>query len=399
MDYRVYMQQSGCWVREFLVELLGALVPGLIFTFLATIVVGYPLVTLFEIYKHQPLKNEENKSPNSTQNQPMPKTTQSSEPNAPGKEATDPKQDPTGGKEQRTSSETHKSLSEMFGPEITILFIAVSFALGSVFFRADPDLPDMRSVWANRRTLIDNEAPAVYFHPDVRSDPRFVWRTFRNVMGSFLGTWPGYAKQLQKEKKLNVKFPYLNLRNYLVHRNFSHLAEMIPWKVEDKGSWGLQTKEFINLLKIRLEFALPDKCSSIVRNEAHIRLMSSVWYMTKLVQVLALLSIGLVLVMLGTELVNHQNLAFVRHLLLDDSVPCLGCLVLIVPAAFYVRHRIEKTLHSQRLREIVYVLETAHFAKVCGIWVPKDAEERKHPEIVSDLGQKKDDDSNPPSSA
>ena len=59
------------------------------------------------------------------------------------------------------------------------------------------------------------------------------------------------------------------------------MAKIVP----RKGEKGLdhRTKMFLNILKIRLQLAAADKCGEIVRNEAHVRMMSSVWYAARAV--------------------------------------------------------------------------------------------------------------------
>jgi hypothetical protein len=74
------------------------------------------------------------------------------------------------------------------------------------------------------------------------------------------------------------QFPYSHLYEYLTERGLKHIADYVPWRGNEEGSHGLRTKMFINLLKIRLHYMVPLKCGEIVRNEAHIRMMSSVWY-------------------------------------------------------------------------------------------------------------------------
>ena len=200
---------------------------------------------------------------------------------------------------------------------------------------------------------------------------------------------PSYVKRLEreqkgrKERKIDLKFPYLNMKQYLLHRNLYHLASMIPWDAQNPDAPGRRTKSFINVLKIRLEFALPDKCGNITRNEAHIRLMSSVWYMTRLVQWLALVSIALILLVVLT--ICRYYASAHEHKWWEVSGPCLGWSALIIPAMWYVRASVEKSLHYQRVREIIYVLETAYFATVCGLWIPESGAGKTYPEILIGL--------------
>jgi hypothetical protein len=392
MDSRAYTQQSRFWGREFLIELLGCLVPGLIFTFLAAIVMVWPFARLYGHLVH----DSQGKSTNPAQGQTMVEKGASSAPDYSQSKPANPTQDQTAGGKERTSWEDYESLWKAFRAEIVILVIAFSYVFGFLFLSADPRLPDARSVWANRKRLIADEAPAVYMDPTVRKDCRLVRRASINVIESFLGMRPRYIGQLEKEPRIDVEFPYLDIKKYLLHRKLEHLADIIPWDAKDKESRRPKTTAFINVLKTRLGYALPDKCGHITRNEAHIRLMSSVWYMTKLVQWLALVSIGVVVLAGFTVCPGYA--VFPRQPW-EVSAPCLGGSALVVLAMWYVRARIEKNLHYQRVREILYVLETAYFATVCGIPISESGQQTRYPEILRDLGQKKDKGTNAPSSA
>ena len=88
-----------------------------------------------------------------------------------------------------------------------------------------------------------------------------------------------------------VQFPYQNLKKYLEIRGFDYLAKNIFWDADykdtsnesanDKTKTVQRSKSFINKLKIRISYYFPNKTMNIIRNEAHIRLASSVWYATK----------------------------------------------------------------------------------------------------------------------
>ena len=96
-----------------------------------------------------------------------------------------------------------------------------------------------------------------------------------------------------------VQFPYNNLKKYLESRGFNHLLEYIKWGPSDvtnsDGGFkdpndqnndkvskeGQRSKTVINRAKIRIAFYLPENTINIIRNEAHIRLASSMWYAAK----------------------------------------------------------------------------------------------------------------------
>ena len=80
-----------------------------------------------------------------------------------------------------------------------------------------------------------------------------------------------------------IQFPYANLQNYLKLRGFKYLADLIKWdetKIGKRGSIQ-RSKTFINKMKIRIALFYPELTLSLIRNEAHIRLVSSMWYGSK----------------------------------------------------------------------------------------------------------------------
>lgn len=117
---------------------------------------------------------------------------------------------------------------------------------------------------------------------------------------------------------------------------------------------------FINLLKIRLHHDVPEKCAEITRNEAHVRMMSSVWYAARTLKYLALTSI--VPLMCGI-------LPAIRRA--PEFLGLVVATLVIAFGSFCLQLYIRKFFHYQRVREIVYVLETAHYAS------------KDHPEILS----------------
>ena len=136
------------------------------------------------------------------------------------------------------------------------------------------------------------------------------------------------------------------------------MAHLVPWKGKDPGTHKYRTKMFINLIKIRLQFIVPERCKEIVRNEAHVRLATSIWYSTKWLMIICVLSLVAVVFAIGVFWFRQFNMTFLPVLLVDVVIFCL---------AWYIKRKVEKFLHYLRVREIVYVLETAYFAEKNGI--------------------------------
>jgi hypothetical protein len=173
-----------------------------------------------------------------------------------------------------------------------------------------------------------------------------------------LAVQPAPNSNRVEPNELDAQFPYLFIGEYLERRGLNHLACYIPWRGQKVETHRRRTKMFINILKIRLKFLIPERCKDIVRNEAHVRLATSVWYASRFLlaaSAISLVLLGLALLVPGTP---RPSADFLHVLLLDIGVFALP---------MYLKQKIEQFLHYMRVREIVYVLETAHFATECGL--------------------------------
>ena len=106
------------------------------------------------------------------------------------------------------------------------------------------------------------------------------------------------------------------------------------------------------MLKIRILFFFPDRYAELAKNEAHIRLMSSFWYVLRSLKRVSFVAIGFVLVAVLLSLIINKTFPF-EHLL--PLVFAIGLLIAIL----LVQYNVEKFFHYMRVREIIFVLETA----------------------------------------
>lgn len=214
----------------------------------------------------------------------------------------------------------------------TAIALVLAYVMGSVFYRQDPKLPDWRSasfIWRNTKSKEDRERLAV--------QPT--------------------SERAEDISAYDAQFPYFFLHEYLVGRGLDHLADWIPWEGRKPETWIFRTKMFINVLKVRLQFLIPERCKEIVRNEAHVRMATSVWYATYWVMVAS--GLGLVLVVV----------AWIRSVFVGIDIALPGTLavdLLVLIVAVVMKFKIERFLHYLRVREVVYVLETAYFANLNG---------------------------------
>ena len=299
-------EKSSTWaaiIREFYVDLLGSLVPGLLFTLTAALPVWWSAQFAWGAILA---------------------ITHAS---------------------TMTVGEPLKAV-EAFRIEFVCLALVLSYVLGSVFYRRDPKVPDQRS--------------AAYI----------LWRERKDISRSVIQPRPGDSVN-SREKARSVamdeggQFPYSHLGEYLEARGLQHLADIVPWRGNSINSYGLRTKMFINLLKVRIQYAAPNKCSEIVRNEAHVRMMSSVWYAALALQWLCV----------TLTVVVSCSTVLTRSLKSPDLWGILSFLVALFLAAFWLKRIIRRFFHYQRVREIVYVLETAFWAS------------KTHPSILDHLSE------------
>jgi hypothetical protein len=305
----------GAVIREFLIDFLGSLVPGLLFTITAALPVWWSATLVWRALQSATY----------------------------------------------TSAATGIAplkVVEQFRIETLCLLFVLSYVLGGVFYRRDPKFPDQKSatyvLWREVKNKLGKER----------------WSVIQRCVIQPVQESPSYCEGqdvlLASEKSVSDlvegeggQFPYSHLYEYLRTRGLGHLAGLVPWKGNDFGSHGHRTKMFINLLKVRLHYAVPHKCGDIVRNEAHIRMMSSVWYAASALQQLCCVATVTAIPSAIVIVLTHGWRPF-------EAAGNLGAFLLFLGILFTgattLRLTIRNFFHYQRVREIVYVLETAYFA-------------------------------------
>ena len=214
------------------------------------------------------------------------------------------------------------------------LIIVVAYVLGSMFYRQDPKKPDFysaRRIYKKTKSKEDKVRLAVQPQPNKT-----------------------------KVSKEDVEFPYIFLYEYLKGRGLQHLADIIPWgNIDKKGGLNTKsrTKMFINIIKIRLQFSIPEKCKDIIRNEAHVRFSTSIWYAARWLLKIALSPLIIIVII---SLLNH-NIKLILN-----AAPVIYYNVLIILLALFIKYNVQRFIHYLRVREIVHVLETAYFAEQKG---------------------------------
>jgi hypothetical protein len=239
--------------------------------------------------------------------------------------------------------------------EFATIIIVSSYVIGAVFFRQDPKKPDSASalhIWMNSREkersglAVQAKEPLgkAFILSENNAKLPYKQRLLADIC----------PKTYIKKLKLDTQFPYLHLRCYLAARGLTHLIRLVPWCPDKKNTNNFRTKMFINILKIRLLSNFPHISRDIIRNEAHVRLATSVWYASSVLACLALMVLMLLVII--TVFCGYAGMGST----LFGSVAFALLLLLFCLA---MRHHLRRCIHYMRVREVIYVLETAHLAE------------------------------------
>lgn len=165
-------------------------------------------------------------------------------------------------------------------------------------------------------------------------------------------------------------FPYLNYYKYLLKRQILDLLKYVDWQQTE-----IRTKNKINQYKIEIQINNPSVYSILAKNESHIRMASSSWYVSKLIRNISICVLIILLFVTGVWFYNTYStvrscsiLNWVIDLFANNqSKPTFVNVVLafMAPASmcigfWYIKAQIVKFIHYQRLREIYYTLKVYH---------------------------------------
>lgn len=145
--------------------------------------------------------------------------------------------------------------------------------------------------------------------------------------------------------RMDCSYPYPLYRRYLYMRDADHLAKYVTWCAgsDNPDKKSPKGKLFVNTLKQRIRaFAPPELVRDMVRNEAHVRTLSSLWFILRF----------LVRFIIGT------NILFA----VAGTIPTwthFATTVLLLWLVWYLKYIIETGFHYVRVRELNMVLETA----------------------------------------
>jgi hypothetical protein len=203
------------------------------------------------------------------------------------------------------------------------LFVAVSYEIGHLYFRRDPKNPDIESfLKLKKKAKMECDKKGL-------NDLQYL---------DYLKT--EYACTNVDE----CQFPYIYLKKYLGKRGHCHLCSFVTWSEDAENS--IRSKTYINSLKIRLKHEFPQKCSIIVRNEAHVRLASSSWYVAKSFVFCSCLGIVLTVFCILVDLIFNISTKPI-----SIYFPFFIPPIIVFLCGFYIKDKIEKFTTTMQISD------------------------------------------------
>lgn len=179
------------------------------------------------------------------------------------------------------------------------------------------------------------------------------------------------------------EFPYLNYYKYLLKRDLTDLLKYVDWHTVEG-----RTKNKINSLKIKIQIFASEAYALINKNESHVRMASSTWHISRiLINITATTSLiaffGLtfsfnertrhkqdgVVYQQDTSYSQQENyFSRMKYMVAihesDDLTPTMKSRFIAFISPFlmlllvlYIKASITKFIHYQRMREIQYSLQ------------------------------------------
>jgi hypothetical protein len=262
-----------------------------------------------------------------------------------------------------------------------LLFI-VAYVVGGIFQRQDPKRPDRKSLERILRDLPAADLEHYEVQTKAPNHDSYLWKIRLHFLRLLDRFFPrphqalGRVSAAQIAVSSGAQFPYSHFKKYLQSRKLDHLVYLAKWDPEE--NWSGCSKMFINALKIRIQLVAPKKCGEIVRNEAHVRMMSSVWFAAKAIYGVFWASTIPVLIALWRLAWDPTNTvsktSFSGAIFSHDVVVYAAMGSFALASALWLKWHVESRFHYQRVKEVVYVFETVECLR-----------RSKFPRILEDL--------------
>lgn len=239
---------------------------------------------------------------------------------------------------------------------VSLFFISLSYSVGAVIYRRGPKHPDYIAAynqWKRSKGTTAKNRLAFEFYKKARSE-----KSWERIKLKLRKVFVKY-EWIKRRSKFNPDFPYPFLRRYLSKRGFYHLVNYVNWcdgyKVErdwdhDKD---FRSKQAVNIIKHRLNAVGVSRiCDDISKNESHVRLISSLWYVMRYIKYSSAISLMFIITWFCLEIkINRESLCLCVVLVLSLlSVICL---------AWRIKKDVETSIHYVRIRELISILEGA----------------------------------------
>ena len=336
------MDQLVKTIREFIVDIFGALIPGVVFLFGTLIALVMPMLQFIEMVFIKTREGDRRVLTGETL------------------ETFSIRR----GDRFILTGEILDALAHLY-TEILLLMLVLAFITGVLFSRKDQNLPD--SISYHRLPLEDRLLSPAYVSTlfrgrhERRHIEDFIFSSIfhgfrfylyfiflRIVRVPALARFMRWvARRLPWRSGVFVHYPYANLKKYLAAIGNQHLADLIPWTPEH----GLDARSrfFMSVIKARIALAFPEKYGIIAYNDAVSRLLSSVYYSCRPLWLFAFIG----------------SLLGISALAVSGLDPVHTTITAVAIVTFLSVCMIEKTIlnsfHHIRVREAIYILETAYF--------------------------------------
>jgi hypothetical protein len=196
-------------------------------------------------------------------------------------------------------------------------FLVLAYLAGHLFYRQDPKIADEASF---------------------KRIPRHV-------------NFDGMVRPIHGMNTPPVEFPYHFLKQYLLDRGIDYLAVHVPWPASNpkdpQADFKRRAKHWANSIKLRVLLESPAAYGVLARNEAHVRLSSSMWYVCRALAWSSFVGFGL---FSASALSSNVSCS-----------PIIALPLLVLLLSSLAKWAIERTLHYQREREVLFMLEVAHW--------------------------------------
>lgn len=243
---------------------------------------------------------------------------------------------------------------------ITLLVLTVAYIIGAVAYRRSPKVPDAISSY---RQWIMTRSSSASDEVGRMSVPFDFSQVTPSGMIERICFWFNRGEWLLRRSGSCIDYPYPLMRKYLYCRGLKHLAEYVPWCAGSGGSAfketfrkGVCSKTYINLIKQRLRSAGHESLiMDVIRNECHIRMLCSLWYILTFITRVSIISVFVV------GLLSYCK--FSGEVLSNDCFrEMVGPFVSMIAGlamVSYCRYSTERGLHYVRTREVTMILESA----------------------------------------